>query len=300
MEQATATILGMRFLGIDSNGDAIHVQVDARSISAYRPLIIEGALYILSNFQVGTPRIQLIAMRSTLMIWLTRTSLMEPVDHDLTPFPRHWFDFASETQLNRLANTNRFLTVREPIEARRRPLLTEVLRKNLKPANCDAYILQQPHIQSAMYTNGLANFVFPELNINTANPTPQPVDLTAPSNNYKLNSDEEVVYLFQAEDILQVQLMIYTYRTINSRLLAYQLRFKIGTENSLVHHETVAEPFQAPTNFTALYYNARGAALPSFRAHLLELVDEYHLMVIIITETRLGAGDANPVASILQ
>ncbi|OMP05986.1 hypothetical protein COLO4_08411 [Corchorus olitorius] len=134
--------------------------------------------------------------------------------------------------------------------------------------------LQQPYIQSALCSNGLTTFSFPQLNMRTANPTPTAVTLNEPSSNYILDSDEKTVYIFRAANFVQAQLMIYTV--------------------------TAAHPFHEPADLTAVYYNARGAALLSFRSHLQILVDEHHPMIIIVTETRLGAREANQLASDLR
>ncbi|OMP10726.1 hypothetical protein COLO4_04318 [Corchorus olitorius] len=160
--------------------------------------------------------------------------------------------------------------------------------------------LQQPYIQSALCSNGLTTFSFPQLNMRTANPTPTAVTLNEPSSNYILDSDEKTVYIFRAANFVQAQLMIYVYHTPISGLLSYHLRFNIGRENSLLQTVTAAHPFHEPADLTAVYYNARGATLLSFRSHLQILVDEHHPMIIIVTETRLGAREANQLASDLR
>ncbi|OMP12818.1 hypothetical protein COLO4_02725 [Corchorus olitorius] len=114
--------------------------------------------------------------------------------------------------------------------------------------------LQQPYIQSALCSNGLTTFSFPQRIMRTANPTPTAVTLNEPSSNYILDSDEKTTV-------------------------------------------TAADPFHEPADLTTVYYNARGAALLSFRSHLHILVDEHRPMIIIVTETRLGAREANQLAS---
>ncbi|OMO72931.1 Endonuclease/exonuclease/phosphatase [Corchorus capsularis] len=87
---------------------------------------------------------------------------------------------------------------------------------------------------------------------------------------------------------------------LTSPLLTYHLRFNIGRANSLLQLSTITPAFEDDTDLTAIYYNARGAALFAFRAHLQELVNEYRPMIIIMTETKLGIGEAHQLASALQ
>ncbi|OMP09052.1 Nucleic acid-binding protein [Corchorus olitorius] len=86
-------VIGLAFLATDNQGQSIHVQIGQRDIEHFRALLIEGALYLLSGFRVSRPNINLIAVRSSQIIWLTSRSNLIPIDDYLGPYPRHYFDF---------------------------------------------------------------------------------------------------------------------------------------------------------------------------------------------------------------
>ncbi|OMO69020.1 Glutamyl/glutaminyl-tRNA synthetase, class Ib [Corchorus capsularis] len=102
-------VIGLAFLATNNQEQSIHVQIGQRGIEHYRALLIEGALYLLSAFRVSRPNINLIAVRSSQIIWLTRRSHVIPIDDYLGPYPRHSFDFNCEHHLPQMANRNRFL-----------------------------------------------------------------------------------------------------------------------------------------------------------------------------------------------
>ncbi|OMO67951.1 hypothetical protein COLO4_29961 [Corchorus olitorius] len=68
-------------------------------------------------------------------------------------------------------------------------------------------------------------------------------------------------------------------------------------EDALCELPNAALPFPEPTDMTALHYNARGANLFSFKANLQNIIQQYQPMIVIVTETRLGSGEANQMAS---
>ncbi|OMO50417.1 hypothetical protein CCACVL1_30444 [Corchorus capsularis] len=214
------------------------------------------------------------------------------------------------------------------VQSRRRPLLTEVssiliayhihispraiaedrtiyqwLRfqpENIPNLSIVLKKLQQPHIKSCMCINGLATMCLPNIGLSTTNPPLRIAVLTNTVNNYITEGDEKQVVLYEGKNILQGQLTIFTYTTLYTPFTSYHLRFSLGREDSLLQLPTAADAFNEPTDLKALYYNARGAALHSFRAHLRELIQEHKPMILIITETRLGAGEAYQVSNAIQ
>ncbi|OMP08508.1 Endonuclease/exonuclease/phosphatase [Corchorus olitorius] len=203
---------------------------------------------------------------------------------------------------NLLAVRYPIMTNRIPIQARRNPILAEIAKVliayhvhtnnraiaedttiyrwlRLTPADIltkEAALekMHQPHILSAMCTHGIANFSVPSLSFKTENPI-----------------------LEHARNIVQGQLSVLKYSSLFSGMLAYHLRFDFGREGALCDLPTAALPFPEPTDITALHYNARGGNLFSFKANLQNTVQQYQPMIIIVTETRLGSGEANQMAS---
>ncbi|OMO67952.1 Nucleic acid-binding protein [Corchorus olitorius] len=105
----TNAFLEAGFLATDKNGDAIHVQIQPMALDLHRHLIIEGSIYMLSNFKVTMPQVSFVAVKSSIMIWLTRTSIINPIMGDISIYPEHYFDFNSETKLHQMADEERFL-----------------------------------------------------------------------------------------------------------------------------------------------------------------------------------------------
>ncbi|OMO51269.1 hypothetical protein CCACVL1_29894 [Corchorus capsularis] len=105
----TNAVVEAGFLGTDSNGDAIHVQIQPRALHIHKHLIIEGSIYILSNFRVTMPQVRFVAVTTQMMIWLQRTSIINPIRGDISIYPEHWFDLNSETRLDQMVDEERFL-----------------------------------------------------------------------------------------------------------------------------------------------------------------------------------------------
>ncbi|OMP08506.1 Nucleic acid-binding protein [Corchorus olitorius] len=76
----TNTLVEAGFLATDRNGDAIHVQIQPMALDIHKHLIIEGSIYMLSNFRVTMPQITFVAVKSEIMLCETR--LQQMVDEE--------------------------------------------------------------------------------------------------------------------------------------------------------------------------------------------------------------------------
>ncbi|OMO54928.1 Endonuclease/exonuclease/phosphatase [Corchorus olitorius] len=159
--------------------------------------------------------------------------------------------------------------------------------------------MQQPDIMSSLCEHGLATYFPPGFNIDTEDPVPANISLEQAEHNFAIESNDRAIYNFMAYGVVQVHIRIQTGINLSSGTPLYHLQFTLGRVNALAEVANVAIPFQHETELTRLLYNARGAALHSFRVHLLSMVEQYQPMILIVTETRLGVGEAHRVRTLI-
>ncbi|OMP10722.1 Nucleic acid-binding protein [Corchorus olitorius] len=105
----TGSFQGIAFIGTDCNGDGIHVQIPPTDAENFRPVLVEGMVYDITGFRVGAPTANNIAAPTCYVLFLSRTTILQPTAVDIATYPRHFFDFTIENHLIYLANRDKFL-----------------------------------------------------------------------------------------------------------------------------------------------------------------------------------------------
>ncbi|OMP05880.1 Nucleic acid-binding protein [Corchorus olitorius] len=105
----TGSFQEISFIGTDCNGDGIHVQIPPTDAEKFRPVLVEGMVYDITGFRVGAPTANNIAAPTCYVLFLSKTTILQPTAVDITTYPRHFFDFTIEKHLIFLANRDKFL-----------------------------------------------------------------------------------------------------------------------------------------------------------------------------------------------
>ncbi|OMO57004.1 hypothetical protein COLO4_35518 [Corchorus olitorius] len=99
----------MAFVATDHSGNGIHVQIAERDMGIFKPLLIEGALYDITRFRIGAPTVRYIASPSSYAMFLSKSTVLNPINEDVSAYPGNLFDFTAENHLPYLANRDKFL-----------------------------------------------------------------------------------------------------------------------------------------------------------------------------------------------
>ncbi|OMP08505.1 hypothetical protein COLO4_06406 [Corchorus olitorius] len=161
-------------------------------------------------------------------------------------------------------------------------------------------LLTQQRVLQPVLAYGIGSFSLPQLTHDTIEPEEENIILTNSMSTIIVMNDIKVLYMIEAKNIVQGQLAIRINTELPCSNPSYILTFQLGRPGIPLRMETVALPYDEPTDFTAILYNAKGAASISFKNHLQSVVQQYQPMIIIITDTRLRSTEAYQLASILR
>ncbi|OMO50054.1 Nucleic acid-binding protein [Corchorus olitorius] len=91
--------ISVDFLFTDRNGHAIHGYTNPKLHKNHSGVLLEGHVYKISTFQVKGLKGSHNAIPGTNTLLLYWSTTVTPVDVDVTPFPRHYFGFATIEQV---------------------------------------------------------------------------------------------------------------------------------------------------------------------------------------------------------
>ncbi|OMO75623.1 hypothetical protein CCACVL1_16116 [Corchorus capsularis] len=130
--------------------------------------------------------------------------------------------------------------------------------------------LWDPSMINEMCKHSVLNIAFPTLAMAIDSPGRNRVYLRNSVNTCRNKSQEKIVYVVHAEQIIQT--------------------------NCPSPCNDAAPPYNRLIDHCALIYNARGASFPGFETHLKLLIRDEYARVIVITETRDGLEGAQQLA----
>ncbi|OMO88269.1 Nucleic acid-binding protein [Corchorus olitorius] len=106
----TGKFITIDFLFTDRIGRAIHGYMDPKLQKNYSVVLFEGHVYKISTFQVKGLKSSHNAVPGPNKLLLYYSTIVTPVDIDITPFPRHHFNLATIDQIVARINKDQIMT----------------------------------------------------------------------------------------------------------------------------------------------------------------------------------------------
>ncbi|KAK1353218.1 hypothetical protein POM88_052353 [Heracleum sosnowskyi] len=126
MNRETQEFWGLNMLLIDDSNCRIHAFANAKYCPAFQDNLVEGRIYILSNFKVkdflGDETYR--PVRNKKHIYFTKDTKMKLAKEGGLKIEKYAFDLFHMTEIDKLANDNRFLVDMVGVMKNRRPLIT--------------------------------------------------------------------------------------------------------------------------------------------------------------------------------
>ncbi|OMO62338.1 Nucleic acid-binding protein [Corchorus olitorius] len=103
-------LFGTAFVGVDYQGNGVHVHIFEAHAGLFRDRLTEGNVYQMTDFIVAIPNIPDVVVALTYMIYFHGHTILHEVPDHVGIYDRHFFDFSGEDAYEQVARWETFLT----------------------------------------------------------------------------------------------------------------------------------------------------------------------------------------------